>query len=239
MQVDVGDMDAYLMRNGCSHYCVQGVVQELPTLLSSKVPALIVESTRLVIAEIPYGLTKHHWDTAATKVQMQNWAAALQVALVNAPFYVIIVFCSARQENFVVDVLANRLCNGPNNVMRCIWVKSNAASRPGQMLRYAHENIVLGFKSAQGRQEEMFNFLPKEMRVTVFQASTVTRPMKGADGVVLNSTQKPTGLLSYLIDKFSHEDDTVLDLFSGTGMFKLNLRHSHHSQAAPPSQPLP
>ena len=72
------------------------------------------------------------------------------------------------------------------------------------------------------RREEFFNFSPEEYRGNVLEYAGL-RPQEMTKDLttknIINPTQKPITLLSYLIQKFSHIGNWVLDLCSGTGLY--------------------
>ena len=114
------------------------------------------------------------------------------------------MFCSAK----FVHLVEGRLALFANcGAQRCVWVKTNAQSKPGASLTWAY--IVLGFKNNEGpnRVESMFMLGQEEMTVNVFQATTVRRMFRSALNEEVNCFQKPLGLLSHLVEHFTNIGD--------------------------------
>ena len=87
------------------------------------------------------------------------------------------------------------------------------------------EFIVVGNFSRRGREtpiRTLFNFTTDESRSNVFPFKTCQKPVRcevagSANTTNVNSCQKPMRLIMKLIQHFSREGNTVLDLCAGTG----------------------
>ena len=66
------------------------------------------------------------------------------------------------------------------------------------------------------RSFDNFNYLPSEKRTNVLEFAPVKELYK-FQGVTVNPCQKPVSLLSYIIQHHSKQNETILDLFSGSG----------------------
>ena len=94
---------------------------------------------------------------------------------------------------------------------------------------YIHKADVLsvsdcfaGWRDSEFPIRSLFNFTVDESRSNVFSFKTCQKPVRcevagSANTTNVNSCQKPMRLIMRLIQHFSREGDTVLDLCAGTG----------------------
>jgi site-specific DNA-methyltransferase (adenine-specific) len=191
-------------------------------------------SVDLVLADLPYGTTACKWDSVIPFAEM--WAEYSRIAKPDAA-----IVLTASQP-FTTALIASNL----EMFKYCwVWRKSsgsgflNAKNAPIKM----HEDIVVFSKgTTANRSPRRMRYNPqglKEYDRTRKQPalcdSVGTRPSRSAeykqtvtgypstilefphDWGKLHPTQKPVGLMEYLVQTYTNEGDTVLDNCMGSG----------------------
>lgn len=191
-------------------------------------PAIAAQSVDLICADIPYGTTECKWDSVLDLKRM--WIELYRVAKPNAA---IVIFSA---QPFTSVLVASNLKHWRSE---WIWEKGNATgflNAKKQPLR-AHENIEVfyrrqptynpQFTHGHERRASKRKAVNSECYGT---ASTLTKydstsryprdvqffssdKQKGS----YHPTQKPVGLIKYLIETYSNPGEIVLDFTMGSG----------------------
>lgn len=185
-------------------------------------------SVDLIVADIPYGTTRCHWDSVLDLEVM--WEQLHRVAKPNAA---IILFSA---QPFTSLLVASNIKNWKTE---WIWEKGNATgflNAKKQPLR-AHENIQVFYRKQPTYNPQMTHGHPVKTstryltstdvygeanKVVTYSSSSryprdVLRFSSDKQRERLHSTQKPVALMKYLIETYSNQGDKVLDFTMGSG----------------------
>lgn len=188
------------------------------------------ESVDLVIADLPYGITKNSWDTIIPADKL--WSEYKRIIKNHG--------CIALfgQEPFSSYMRVN---NRKMYRYDWIWVKPQPVNflNAHKMPMRAHETISIYYKHLPTYNPQMRTGFKKYVRRTTASGSTnyrinpkyvrknktVTDKRYPIDVVEfskdnanrLHPTQKPVALLEYLIRTYTNEGETVLDNVMGSG----------------------
>lgn len=180
----------------------------------------------LILTDLPYGITRNDWDSVIPFEPM--WE---QFYRITKPTGAIVLHC---MQPFTSKLIMSNL----KDFKYCwVWDKHlvtgflNAKKQPMRQ----HEDIAvfyrkqctynpqmvkgkLQIKNKDGSRSSNYgNFTKKGYKNDIYYPKTIIDKhpkLLVKDG---NPTQKPTGLLEYLIKTYTNEGDTVLDACMGSG----------------------
>lgn len=193
-------------------------------------PHIPAESVNLICTDLPYGATKHHWDSVIPISDM--WSEFYRVL---APNGAIVLFSS---QPFSSVLIASNLSRYKHS---WVWDKTTGGSPLNVKIgpRKIHEDVLV-FGHAVGKTTYNPQMVPRPKpfqgvkkgesfyggkRTKDFEASythyfptTILKfsKRKEEDGF-LHPSQKPVELVRYLIRTYSHTGATVLDCCCGSG----------------------
>jgi hypothetical protein len=182
----------------------------------------------LVIADPPFGLLKDHWDKATiTESDLNSALCSAITKRRGGQRLTYVVFCSPLMLQMVNKVVANQ-CEKTQVLFWKRYTPSTAGKAHGGFANVI-ECIVVGFIKGDLDGEsfpsvsKFINFENGSDRSNLIEARVPQRRIKmmmhSGKYEFVNNAQKPVYLMKRIIEYFSNQGDTVLDLYAGTGKF--------------------
>ena len=190
-------------------------------------------SVDMVLCDLPYGTTQNKWDSVIPFDAL--WAEYNRVAKENAAF---VLFA---QGLFYVDLVQSNRANFRYDIVWDKILKSGFLNANVMPLR-VHEQIAVFYREKPVYNPQMVKGNPNHSKGTAIFEKEATNNNYGkyttvesdtTDGMKYPSsiltfqkphpsksqhpTQKPVGLLEYLIRTYTNDGDTVLDNTMGSG----------------------
>lgn len=200
-------------------------------------PTLAAKSAQMVFADVPYGLTKCHWDVFLPMASV--WSKLAAVKTVNAAM----VFTATLRP--AIKIIAS---NEKEFRYDMVWLRKRATGFMRAKLAPLrhHEHVLVFYGTQPTYNPQMTNgkrntTTTRHQRGSIFnnqnanlakhvsdkrypQSSICVNEedlrydhLNGRKGGRLHPTQKPVALLEWLIATYTNEGDTVLDPVMGSG----------------------
>lgn len=189
-------------------------------------PTLEAGSIDLVLTDLPYGTTACKWDSVLPLDQL--WAELHRVASEDA------VFLFTAQQPFTWVLCSS---NPGEFKYELIWEKPNGTNpfQAKRMPMKKHENILVFSRGAGTYNPQMVAGKPYKWNsarsggeaggIKQSRETPIDNPGTRYPGSVLrfpqergqHPTQKPVGLMEWLIETYSNPGDRVLDVTMGSG----------------------
>jgi site-specific DNA-methyltransferase (adenine-specific) len=183
-------------------------------------------SVDMLAVDLPYGTTACPWDSVIPMDQL--WAELYRVCKENAA----LVFTA--QQPFTWALCAS---NPQAFRYELIWEKPNGTNpfQAKRMPMKKHENVLVFYRKAPVYNPQMVEGAPyrwnsrrsggeaggvKQLRETPINNTGTRYPssvLRFKQERGLHPTQKPVGLMEWLVRTFSNEDDVVMDCTMGSG----------------------
>lgn len=183
-----------------------------------------------IISDLPYGTTQNQWDSVIPLERLWPliWSAAKPSAAValNAaqPFTSVLIASQLQRFKYTWIWQKSRPTghmNAKKQPMReheevCVFYRSQPTYNP-QFLTGAPNHVgskprIKSHSDNYGKQYEVVEPSTDRKYPKTILPFTVVSPSH-----VLHPTQKPVGLIEYLIDTYTNPGDLVLDLTMGSG----------------------
>ena len=173
----------------------------------------------MLIADLPYGLGKAPWDTAAeTADGLQQLLSGFRVVC-TARFHTVVLYVSLAMVGMAEQVL---LANNYVHIQQLPWFKpGHNLTGPAYVLIPSVGEVLLIALSGATQMELNKKFINWDKnplkRPNLLVCPTVRQRKVDAYGKVINQHEKPAGIMSYLAPKLCLEGSTVL--VAGSGAF--------------------
>lgn len=195
----------------------------------TELPSIAAGSVDLVIADLPYGMTRNQWDC---RIELQRlWPELQRVA---KPMAAILMFAAPPFDKLVAS------SNPSEYRYDWVWEKSNATGHlnANRMPLKAHENVCVFYRETPTyNPQKTTGHKPVNSFYTRHSGSnygnaersragggsterfprTVLRVPSDKQRANLHATQKPVDLIRYFIRTYSNPGDLVLDPCMGSG----------------------
>ena len=190
-------------------------------------PTLSDNSVDMLLVDLPYGTTACKWDSIISLDKL--WAQYNRICKENAAM----VFTSAQQ---FTTVLASS--NLANLKYEWIWEKPQGTNPMNAkvMPLKSHENILVFYRKKPTYNPQMWystpyaGFVSDSAKIGEVYGKQQSKHRDNPEGSRypktvlrykqekgLHPTQKPVGLMEYMIKTYTNEGDTVLDNTMGSG----------------------
>ena len=193
-------------------------------------------SVDMVLCDLPYGTTANKWDSVIPLEPL--WEQYKRVCKENAA---IVLFA---QQPFVSELAHSNIGMFK---YEWIWIKNNSTGflKANQQPLKQHENILVFYRKPPTYNPQGVRYNPRMVRrghlgdnyhhttSNEYESKYENYPTDilcfDKDNDNYHPTQKPVGLLCYLIKTYTNENETVLDNCMGSGSTAIAciLEHRH------------
>ena len=164
------------------------------------------------ILDIPYGGGHNHWDMEPESAENVDAVLRGFRTCTTASFHTVAIYCPFAMVGMIREQLVK---NNYAYIQELVWLKPNhnLAGASFALIPSAGEVIVIAYSSADksvlDRNWIQLSKNPLE-RPNVIVAPTVTKRKKDDVGHIINTHEKPSCIMSYLVPLFCIEGASVL-----------------------------
>ena len=167
----------------------------------------------MLLFDMPYGVTSCRWDTIVPKKKLETIITQFKASQ-QRDNWVFFAWCHITQYSVVHDVLHSAGLGGLTPIN---WYKSqHHTPTPAYTYTRAFEVGILGFYPSPSQCRIKLPADPRD-RHNVYFCKSVTKYIKGSDGLALNPCQKPAELSQWICDNHCMPGETVLVVGVGCG----------------------